>query len=208
MAEIVNMPKMTDTMEEGVLSSWLVKVGDKVAAGDALAEVETDKATMELESYFDGTVLSIEVEAGSTVKIDQPICVIGKEGEKVEIPSSAPSTAPAENETKEETKEEAPAATTNVDLSSIPAKAVNMPLMSDTMTEGVIASWLKNIGDPVESGEAIAEVETDKATMELEAYEDGTLLYQAAKPVSSDLCCDLSDRALCPGSVHSDVQLQ
>ncbi len=184
MAEIVNMPKMTDTMEEGVLSSWLVKVGDKVAAGDALAEVETDKATMELESYFDGTVLSIEVEAGSTVKIDQPICVIGKEGEKVEIPSSAPA-ASAENDTKEEAREEAPAATPDVDLSSIPAKAVNMPLMSDTMTEGVIASWLKNIGDPVESGEAIAEVETDKATMELEAYEDGTLLYQAAKPGES-----------------------
>ncbi len=180
MAEIVNMPKMTDTMEEGVIASWLVKEGDQVQAGDVLAEVETDKATMELESYFDGTVLAINVPAGETAQINQAICVIGEKGEKFSLDSEPE--APKQEAPKEEPVEtiEQPSAP-SVDVASIPAKIVSMPLMSDTMTEGVIATWLKKIGDEVNSGDPIAEVETDKATMELESFEEGVLLYQAAK---------------------------
>jgi pyruvate dehydrogenase E2 component (dihydrolipoyllysine-residue acetyltransferase) len=184
MAEIVNMPKMTDTMEEGVLASWLVKEGEEVKVGDILAEVETDKATMELESYFDGFILAIQVEAGETAKVNQPLCYIGKKGEKVDLkslPVSDPETSP---EKESESKVEVTVAENKeaqIAIADIPAKVVPMPLMSDTMKEGVIANWLKEVGEKVESGDAIAEVETDKATMELEAYEDGTLLYQAVK---------------------------
>ncbi|NEM97553.1 pyruvate dehydrogenase complex dihydrolipoamide acetyltransferase [Pontibacter burrus] len=192
MAEVIRMPKMSDTMTEGVIASWLVKVGDKVSSGDVLAEVETDKATMELESYNDGTLLYIGPKKGEAVPIDAVIAIIGKEGEDIsgllnEAGGSAQPAAPAKTEApKEEKKEEAkpaaakqeaPAAKTSVDTSNIKASVIRMPKMSDTMTEGVLVSWLKKVGDKVKSGDVLAEVETDKATMELESYEDGTLLY-------------------------------
>lgn len=180
MAEIVNMPKMTDTMEEGVISSWLVKEGDSVSVGDTLAEVETDKATMELESFFDGTVLSIQVPAGEAAKVNQAVCVIGEKGEKFEVNDPAPTPEPVKDE-KAQPASAPQVSVADVDVADIPAKVVTMPLMSDTMTEGVIAGWLKNIGDQVNAGDIIAEVETDKATMELEAFDDGILLYQAVK---------------------------
>jgi pyruvate dehydrogenase E2 component (dihydrolipoamide acetyltransferase) len=181
MAEIIRMPKMSDTMEEGVIASWLKKVGDTVKPGDILAEVETDKATMELESYEEGVLLYVGVKEKDSVPVNGIIAIIGEKGEafqhllsgapaeatkaEVVIPAAAP--APAVAEVK------APAAST----ASIPAIVVTMPKMSDTMQEGTIAAWLKKVGDPVKSGEIIAEVETDKATMELESYEDGILLY-------------------------------
>lgn len=185
---------MSDTMTEGVIASWLVKVGDKVSSGDVLAEVETDKATMELESYNDGTLLYIGPKKGEAVPIDAVIAIIGKEGEDIsgllnEAGGSAQPAEPAKTEApKEEKKEEAkpaaapakteaPAAKTSVDTSNIKASVIRMPKMSDTMTEGVLVSWLKKVGDKVKSGDVLAEVETDKATMELESYEDGTLLY-------------------------------
>ncbi len=195
MAEVIRMPKMSDTMTEGVIASWLVKVGDKISSGDVLAEVETDKATMELESYNDGTLLYIGPKKGEAVPIDAVIAIIGKEGEDIsglleedggkEAKAEAPARkeeAPAKEEKKTETKpaaakEEAPAAKTSVDTSNIKASVIRMPKMSDTMTEGVLVSWQKKVGDKVKSGDVLAEVETDKATMELESYEDGTLLY-------------------------------
>ncbi|MGL1886481.1 MAG: 2-oxo acid dehydrogenase subunit E2 [Reichenbachiella sp.] len=184
MAEVIRMPKMSDTMEEGVIASWLKKVGDTVKSGDILAEVETDKATMELESYDDGTLLYIGVEEKSAALIDGIIAIIGEKGENIDdliasIGSDA-SEAPA-------TEESAPAATPaaapveTIDTSGIKAVLIKMPKMSDTMEEGVIASWLKNIGDDVKSGDILAEVETDKATMELESYDDGVLLYTAVE---------------------------
>jgi pyruvate dehydrogenase E2 component (dihydrolipoamide acetyltransferase) len=181
MAEIIRMPKMSDTMEEGVIASWLKKVGDTVKPGDILAEVETDKATMELESYEEGVLLYVGVKEKDSVPVNGIIAIIGEKGEafqhllsgvpaevvNAEIASPAPTPAPAVAEVK------APAAST----ASIPAIVVTMPKMSDTMQEGTIATWLKKVGDTVKSGEIIAEVETDKATMELESYEDGVLLY-------------------------------
>lgn len=185
MAEVIRMPKMSDTMVEGVIANWLKKEGDVIKSGDIIAEVETDKATMELENYEDGTLLYIGVKVGEAVPVDGIIAIVGTPGEDYSsLLADAPVAAVAAVEASS-TPVEAPVATTPaapaVDLSSIQAKAVRMPKMSDTMVEGVIAKWLKQVGDVVKSGDIIAEVETDKATMELENYEDGTILYIGAK---------------------------
>jgi pyruvate dehydrogenase E2 component (dihydrolipoamide acetyltransferase) len=181
MAEIIRMPKMSDTMEEGVIASWIKKEGDEVSSGDILAEVETDKATMELESYQDGVLLYIGVKEQDAVPVDGVIAIIGEKGEditalleEIERGESADQSAPVE------VAESAPAEEA-VDISKIKATIINMPKMSDTMEEGVIASWLKKEGDEISSGDILAEVETDKATMELEAYEDGILLHIAVQ---------------------------
>lgn len=175
------MPKMSDTMTEGVIASWLKKVGDKVSSGDILAEVETDKATMELESYNDGTLLYIGVEEKEAAPVDGVIAIIGEKGEDYKsLLEEEKKSTPAKEEQKEvAVADSAPAE--KIDTSGINASVVRMPKMSDTMTEGVIASWLKKVGDQVSSGDILAEVETDKATMELESYEDGTLLYIGPK---------------------------
>jgi pyruvate dehydrogenase E2 component (dihydrolipoamide acetyltransferase) len=193
MAEIIRMPKMSDTMEEGVIAAWLKKVGDAVKPGDILAEVETDKATMELESYEEGVLLYIGVEEKNAVAVNGVIAIIGDKGENIdallkEISGGGAPAAKAEDKKEEKTeapKEEkaapapqkAEAPKESIDVSGINATVLTMPKMSDTMTEGTIASWLKKVGDTIKSGDIIAEVETDKATMELESYDDGVLLY-------------------------------
>ncbi len=185
MAEVIRMPKMSDTMEEGVIAQWLKKEGDSVKSGDILAEVETDKATMELESYDDGTLLYIGVKNGEAVPIDGVIAIIGEKGENItglleEIDSNAVKLT-EKDLTPEPANPSTNVAAEKIDTSGINAALVTMPKMSDTMTEGVIASWIKKVGDDVKSGDILAEVETDKATMELESYEDGTLLYIGAE---------------------------
>jgi len=182
MAEVIRMPKMSDTMEEGVIASWLKKEGDTVKSGDVIAEVETDKATMELESYEEGTLLHIGVKAGEAVPVNGIIAIVGKKGEKIDDLLKEIQTGSVEK--VKEKKEDQPAAISNEaipDTSGIHASVITMPKMSDTMTEGTIANWLKKEGEEVKSGDILAEVETDKATMELEAYEDGTLLYIGVK---------------------------
>lgn len=183
MAEIIRMPKMSDTMEEGVIAAWLKKVGDTVKPGDILAEVETDKATMELESYEEGVLLYIGVKEKDSVPVNGIIAIIGEKGESYEnllngsasnTPATKTEATPAPNPVAE-VKTEVP--TQKIDVSGINATVITMPKMSDTMQEGTISAWLKKVGDVVKSGEIIAEVETDKATMELESYEDGTLLF-------------------------------
>ncbi|MHA8082059.1 2-oxo acid dehydrogenase subunit E2 [Aquirufa sp. A-Brett2-15D] len=186
MAEVIRMPKMSDTMLEGVIANWLKKEGDVIKSGDIIAEVETDKATMELENYEDGTLLYIGVKVGEAVPVDGIIAIVGKPGEDysslLAAPASTPASAPVASEpVSSSVAPVAEAIAASVDLSGVKAAAVRMPKMSDTMIEGVIAKWLKAVGDVVKSGDIIAEVETDKATMELENYEDGTLLYIGAK---------------------------
>jgi pyruvate dehydrogenase E2 component (dihydrolipoamide acetyltransferase) len=194
MAEVVKMPKMSDTMTEGVLAKWHKKVGDKVKSGDVLAEIETDKATMDFESYQDGTLLYIGVEEGNAVPVDAVIAVLGKEGEDYKaLLEGAATAAPAKTEEKpaeeakpavaEDKKAAAPAAAAKpkVDLSSIPAAVIRMPLLSDTMTEGTIEKWYFKVGDKVKADDSIADVATDKATMEVVGYEEGTLLYIGVK---------------------------
>ncbi|QHL86071.1 pyruvate dehydrogenase complex dihydrolipoamide acetyltransferase [Nibribacter ruber] len=195
MAEIIRMPKMSDTMTDGVIASWLKKVGDSVKSGDVLAEVETDKATMELESYEDGTLLYIGPKNGESVPVDGVLAIIGKEGEDISglmaevngsaAPAPKAEEAPKTEAPKEEPKKEkaapaaqpASAAAPVTPAANVNASLVTMPKMSDTMTDGTIVAWHKKVGDKVKSGDLLAEVETDKATMELESYEDGTLLY-------------------------------
>lgn len=191
MAEVIRMPKMSDTMEEGVIANWNVKVGDKVDSGDILAEIETDKATMDMESYEAGTILYIGVEKGDAVPINAIIAVIGEEGE--DFQSLLESGDASVNETEEDTTENVETTTPEnsstqseevtevIDTSNIEATIIRMPKMSDTMEEGVIHTWLKKVGDKIAAGDMLAEVETDKATMELEAYEEGTLLYIGVK---------------------------
>jgi pyruvate dehydrogenase E2 component (dihydrolipoamide acetyltransferase) len=192
MAEVVKMPKMSDTMTEGVMAKWHKKVGDKVKSGDVLAEVETDKATMDLESYWDGVMLYIGVEEGKAVPVDAVIAVIGKEGEDYKAALDAEGTAapakeeaPAEKPAEEKSSdtnetpkgETAGAALSDADLEKAGVTVVRMPLLSDTMTEGVIAEWHKKVGDVVKNDDILADVETDKATMEVMGYADGTLLH-------------------------------
>jgi pyruvate dehydrogenase E2 component (dihydrolipoamide acetyltransferase) len=195
MAEVIRMPKMSDTMEEGVIANWNVKVGDKVDSGDILAEIETDKATMDMESYEEGTILYIGVEKGEAVPINAIMAVIGEEGE--DFQSLLDDDSSGDDSTEEDPKEEIETATPEksstkieeetdeIDTSNIEAAIIRMPKMSDTMEEGVIHTWLKKVGDKIEAGDMLAEVETDKATMELEAYEEGMLLYIGVKDGAS-----------------------
>lgn len=180
MAEVIKMPKMSDTMTEGVIASWHKKVGDQVKAGDVLAEVETDKATMELESYETGTLLYIGVKEKDAVPVDAVIAVIGKSGENIDAllsGTSGGSATPVEKKAEDTQKQEGPTPPAPPAPANIPAQAIRMPKMSDTMTEGTIVAWHKKVGDKVKAGDLLAEVETDKATMELESYDEGELLY-------------------------------
>ena len=83
MAEVINMPRLSDTMEEGTVAKWLKKVGDKVEEGDILAEIETDKATMEFESFYSGTLLHIGIQEGEGAPVDSLLAIIGEEGEDI-----------------------------------------------------------------------------------------------------------------------------
>ncbi len=178
MAIIVNMPRLSDTMEEGTVASWLKKVGDKIEEGDILAEIETDKATMEFESFNEGTLLHIGVQEGETTMVDELLAIIGDEGEDISEllnPTAAvEETTPEDTETPVETAPVVEASATSIPEGVI---VVTMPRLSDTMEEGTVASWLKQVGDVIEEGDILAEIETDKATMEFESFNEGTLLY-------------------------------
>lgn len=179
MAKIITMPRLSDTMTEGVVAKWLKKVGDKINEGDILAEIETDKATMEFESFNSGTLLHIGIQEGETAPVDSLLAIIGAEGEDI-TPLLHLGKAPAAPTATVETPAtaEAPAATASAS-SELPkgVVVVTMPRLSDTMTDGTVASWLKKIGDTVKEGDILAEIETDKATMEFESFNAGTLLY-------------------------------
>lgn len=182
MAEIINMPRLSDTMEEGTVAKWLKSVGDKVEEGDILAEIETDKATMEFESFHEGTLLHIGVQEGDGAPVDTLLAIIGEEGEDISAllngNGSSKTETKDESAEAEEPKEEASDAP-EAASAEIPegVEIVKMPRLSDTMEEGTVASWLKKVGDEVEEGDILAEIETDKATMEFESFYSGTLLY-------------------------------
>jgi pyruvate dehydrogenase E2 component (dihydrolipoamide acetyltransferase) len=184
MAEVINMPRLSDTMEEGTVAAWLKKVGDKIEEGDILAEIETDKATMEFESFHQGTLLYIGVKEGETTKVDELLAIIGEDGEDI---SSLLSNS-EEDKTGSKDKSETATSTKNnetldneskEDSTDVPdgVTVVTMPRLSDTMEEGTVATWLKQVGDEVSEGDILAEIETDKATMEFESFNSGTLLH-------------------------------
>ncbi len=196
MAEVVKMPKMSDTMTDGVIAKWHKKVGDKISSGDLVAEIETDKATMDFESFQEGTLLYIGAKEGEAAPVDSVIAILGQEGEDFQsllIGAGTPVVSAPEAKSAESKPAEVVIATEQVsgnsdaDAEAMGATIIRMPLLSDTMTEGVIAVWHKKVGDKVKSDDALADVETDKATMEVIGYADGSLLYvgvekgQAAK---------------------------
>src|SRR5438045_3285619 len=235
MAEAILMPRLSDTMTEGVIAEWHKKVGDTVKKGEMLADIETDKATMELESYKDGTLLHIGTDKGGKLQVNDLLAIIGRPGEDISgiLKGQSPKNkeqARADNTTargankeqpkmekeqqikdkkpvessdgKQETKTaEQPKpqsqAQPSLDISKM-EEVVLMPRLSDTMTEGVIASWQKKVGDPVKKGEVLADIETDKATMELESYKNGTLLYVGAqegeKIAVNELLCIIGEK--------------
>jgi pyruvate dehydrogenase E2 component (dihydrolipoamide acetyltransferase) len=212
MAEVILMPRLSDTMTEGVVAAWHKNVGDTVKKGDLLAEIETDKATMELESYQDGVLLHIGTPRGGKLQVNDLLAIFGKAGEDVSAliaQNTGALNAPAPIETIETieisdtptiiTPSSAASSTPALDVSTM-EEVVLMPRLSDTMTEGVIAGWHKQIGDAVKKGEVLADIETDKATMELESYKDGILLYQGAKAgekiLVNDLLCIIGQQGL------------
>lgn len=177
MAKVITMPRLSDTMTEGTVASWLKKVGDKVSEGDILAEIETDKATMEFESFNSGTLLYIGIKEGESAACDSLLAIIGKEGEDI---SDLINSAPAKVETSApEAAVVAPTTSATQPTTALPKGVivVTMPRLSDTMTDGTVANWLKKVGDKVAEGDILAEIETDKATMEFESFNAGTLLY-------------------------------
>lgn len=205
MAEVILMPRLSDTMTEGVIAAWHKKVGDTVKKGDVLAEIETDKATMELESYKDGTLLHIGADKGGKLQVNDLLAIIGNAGEDVskEVAAHSGGQQSVDNKQTEakqpKTNTTSSTNTTNgtsLDISKMDA-VVLMPRLSDTMTEGVIAQWHKKVGDDVKKGDILADIETDKATMELESYKNGKLLYQGAeagqKIAVNDLLCIISE---------------
>jgi pyruvate dehydrogenase E2 component (dihydrolipoamide acetyltransferase) len=220
MAEVILMPRLSDTMTEGVIAAWHKKVGDKVKKGDLLAEIETDKATMELESYKDGTLLHIGGDKGAKIQVDDLLAILGNPGEDISGLTKGGNASGAaakpdmqkpvtkETDTADKAEGDVPtggqASSSSIDLSKM-EEVVLMPRLSDTMTEGVIAAWHKKVGDPVKKGEVLADIETDKATMELESYKNGTLLYQGAKEgqkiAVNDLLCVIGEQ----GKVNVDA---
>ena len=191
MAIVINMPRLSDTMEEGTVAAWLKNVGDKIEEGDILAEIETDKATMEFESFNEGVLLHIGVQEGETTKVDELLAIIGDEGEDISGLLNGGSSKASNNATEtskvEETSTEASKSESKEEEVAIPegVTVVTMPRLSDTMEEGTVATWLKQVGDNVEEGEILAEIETDKATMEFESFQSGTLLYVGLEEGSS-----------------------
>ena len=200
MAEVIKMPRLSDTMEEGVVAAWLKKVGDKVSEGEILAEIETDKATMEFESFYDGTLLHIEIQEGVPASVDSLLCIIGDEGEDIsQYLSSSDQDLQTPNDSNQldlvdqineqensQNEELINPVLENENISEIQNEAgsidyITMPRLSDTMEEGTISTWLKKVGDKVSEGEILAEIETDKATMEFESFYEGVLSHIAVQ---------------------------
>jgi pyruvate dehydrogenase E2 component (dihydrolipoamide acetyltransferase) len=226
MAEVILMPRLSDTMTEGVVAAWHKKVGDTVKKGDLLAEIETDKATMELESYQDGILLHIGTPRGGKLQVNDLLAIFGKQGEDITAliaantqgasaaattpTASAANTASTNAPASPSVPTTISATTTNSIDASTMEEVVLMPRLSDTMTEGVIAGWHKKLGDKVSKGEVLADIETDKATMELESYKDGILLYQGAqageKILVNQLLCIIGQPGLDIDSIVKSIK--
>ena len=205
MAEVIKMPRLSDTMEEGTVATWLKKVGDTVQEGDILAEIETDKATMEFESFYEGTLLHIGIAEGETASVDSLLAIIGEKDEDIsdlldgkssndksdsdsdededststdKDEKSSDTEKSEDKDSEEDDSDDASDEDGSHEESELPegVEIITMPRLSDTMEEGTVSTWLKKEGDKVEEGDILAEIETDKATMEFESFYSGTLL--------------------------------
>jgi pyruvate dehydrogenase E2 component (dihydrolipoamide acetyltransferase) len=160
-------------MEEGTVAKWYKKVGDSVVEGDILAEIETDKATMEFESFQEGELLYVGIQEGGTAPVDSLLAIIGEKGEDISGMIAGDESPADEKEVKTEAVAEENATVT------VPSgvEVITMPRLSDPMEEGTVAKWNIKVGDTVAEGDILAEIETDKATMEFESFYKGTLLH-------------------------------
>ena len=179
------MPRLSDTMEEGVVAKWLVNEGDTIKEGDILAEIETDKATMEFESFHDGVLLHVGIKEGETAAVDTLLAIVGEKDEDISGLLS-PSSNSGQLDLVDQINESENLIQNSEDQITLKVIApvlndsfqiVTMPRLSDTMEEGTVSSWLVNVGDVVKEGDILAEIETDKATMEFESFHEGTLLF-------------------------------
>ncbi|MFL1582650.1 2-oxo acid dehydrogenase subunit E2 [Riemerella anatipestifer] len=179
MAEIITMPRLSDTMTEGKVSKWHKQVGDAVKEGDILAEIETDKAVQDFESEVNGTLLYVGVSEGNAAPVDTILAIIGKEGEDISglVGGNQSTPQPASSEKSASVENTITEPTSSVEIPK-GVEVINMPRLSDTMTEGKVAKWNKNVGDTVKEGDILAEIETDKAVQDFESEFNGTLLYQ------------------------------
>ena len=182
MAQIINMPRLSDTMEEGVVAKWLINIGDQVKEGDILAEIETDKATMEFESFYEGTLLHIGVNEGETAAVNTLLAIVGEKDEDISSLLVVDNSNNGQLDLVDQIEQTESLDLINTELNTnLNYKVVTMPRLSDTMEEGTVSSWLVNTGDQINEGDILAEIETDKATMEFESFQEGTLLYIGIK---------------------------
>ena len=166
---IIKMPQLSDTMTEGVVVSWEKNIGDKIARGDIVATVETDKAIMDVEVFRDGYLSGPRAELDSTVAVGTAIAYLVSELSEVEKQSAAAPAPEVPAQSKSSQKESQPETPDGV------VHIVKMPQLSDTMTEGVVVGWLKKVGEQVVRGDIVAQVETDKAIMDVEVFREGYL---------------------------------
>jgi len=182
MAQIINMPRLSDTMEEGVVAKWLINIGDQVKEGDILAEIETDKATMEFESFYEGTLLHIGVNEGETAAVNTLLAIVGEKDEDISSLLVVDNSNNGQLDLVDQIEQTESLDLINTELNTnLNYKVVTMPRLSDTMEEGTVSSWLVSTGDQINEGDILAEIETDKATMEFESFQEGTLLYIGIK---------------------------
>lgn len=186
MAEVIKMPRLSDTMTEGKVSKWNLKVGDPVKEGDILAEIETDKAVQDFDyDGDDGILLYQGVKEGDAAPVDSLLAIVGKAGEDISAliggaNSNSSSSEPTTNNDSSNTN------TTSTPSASVEipkdVEIIKVPRLSDTMTEGKVSKWNVKVGDNIKEGDVIAEIETDKAVQDFE-YDGngGVLLYQGVK---------------------------
>lgn len=186
MAEVIKMPRLSDTMTEGKVSKWNLKVGDPVKEGDILAEIETDKAVQDFDyDGDDGILLYQGVKEGDAAPVDSLLAIVGKAGEDISAliggaNSNSSSSEPTTNNDSSNTNATStPSASVEIPKD---VEIIKVPRLSDTMTEGKVSKWNVKVGDTIKEGDVIAEIETDKAVQDFE-YDGngGVLLYQGVK---------------------------
>ena len=176
MATEVKLPKLGQTMEEGTIVACKFKVGDEVKKGDVIFEIETDKATLEMESPAGGFVKRIAAQVGQTLPVGDVILILGDKNEVVDTVAakSATVTAAAPSSPDKKTTSSTPAAQVQVPAS---VNVIRLPQLGQTMEEGTIVACKVKVGDEVKKGDVIFEVETDKATLEMESPAGGFVKY-------------------------------
>ena len=178
---VIKMPQLSDTMTEGVVVSWEKKIGDRINRGDIVATVETDKAIMDVEVFREGYLSGPLAPVSAVVPVGEALGYLVAEVQQVRQGEASPEAGPAEPAAP------APEAGSGGAGPTPPARAVHtikMPQLSDTMTEGVVVGWTKQPGDKIERGDIVAQVETDKAIMDVEVFREGYLSGPLA-PVDS-----------------------